>query len=141
LKKDFLIYSEEDKLKVLKDILVNDLKLDEKQFKARQIAFFISEAKNSFLTAKDYSSVVDSYIKEKVLDAYKIYEVKMSENNALDFDDILFKTLQSLKNPEILNYYQEKYRYIMVDEYQDTNLVQYEIVKLLASKYRNLAVV
>ncbi len=141
LKKDFLIYSEEDKLKVLKDIIVNDLKLDEKQFKARQIAYYISEAKNSFLTAKDYGSVVDSYIKEKVMDAYKIYEVKMIENNALDFDDILFKTLQLLKNPNILEYYQEKYKYIMVDEYQDTNLVQYEIVKLLASKYRNLAVV
>lgn len=141
LKKDFLIYSEEDKLKVLKDILVNDLKLDEKQFKARQIAYYISEAKNSFLTAKDYSSVVDSYIKEKVLEAYKIYEKKMAENNALDFDDILFKTLELLKNLEILDYYQEKYKYIMVDEYQDTNLVQYEIVKLLASKYRNLAVV
>jgi DNA helicase-2/ATP-dependent DNA helicase PcrA len=136
-----LIYSEEDKLKVLKDIIVNDLKLDEKQFKARQIAYYISEAKNSFLTAKDYGSVVDSYIKEKVMDAYKIYEVKMMENNALDFDDILFKTLQLLKNPNILEYYQEKYKYIMVDEYQDTNLVQYEIVKLLASKYRNLAVV
>ncbi|MFA5917813.1 MAG: UvrD-helicase domain-containing protein [Candidatus Gracilibacteria bacterium] len=141
LKKDFLIYSEEDKLKVLKDIIVNDLKLDEKQFKARQIAYYISEAKNSFLTARDYSSVVDSYIKEKVMDAYKIYEVKMVENNAMDFDDILFKTLQLLKNPNILEYYQEKYKYIMVDEYQDTNLVQYEIVKLLASKYRNLAVV
>lgn len=141
IKKDFLIYSEEDKLKVLKDILVNDLKLDEKQFKARQIAYYISEAKNSFIKAKEYSRVVDSFIKEKVSLAYEIYEKKMAENNALDFDDILFKTLELLKNPDILDYYQEKYRYIMVDEYQDTNLVQYEIVKLLASKYRNLAVV
>ncbi|NDK08343.1 UvrD-helicase domain-containing protein [Candidatus Gracilibacteria bacterium] len=141
IKKDFLIYSEEDKLKVLKDILVNDLKLDEKQFKARQIAYYISEAKNSFIKAKEYSRVVDSFIKEKVSLAYEIYEKKMAENNALDFDDILFKTLELLKNPDILEYYQEKYRYIMVDEYQDTNLVQYEIVKLLASKYRNLAVV
>ncbi len=142
IKWDFLIYGEDDKMKLMKDILVNDLNLDEKQFPSRQIAYYISEAKNSFMKAKDYEKLVDSFIKEKVLAAYKIYEKKMQENNALDFDDILFKTLELFKNnSEVLEYYQEKYRYIMVDEYQDTNLVQYELVKLLASKYRNLAVV
>jgi DNA helicase-2/ATP-dependent DNA helicase PcrA len=136
-----LIYSEDDKLKVLKDIIVNELKLEEKQFPARQFAYFISDAKNNFYTAKEYVNHADSFIKEKVSQAYIIYEKKMSENNALDFDDILFKTLQFLKKQEILEYYQEKYKYLMVDEYQDTNLVQYEIIKLLAIKYRNLAVV
>nr|MDD3720543.1 UvrD-helicase domain-containing protein [Candidatus Gracilibacteria bacterium] len=141
LKKDFIIYDEDDKLKLLKGIITVDLQLDEKQFPARQIAYYISEAKNSGLAAKDYVGAVDSFIKEKVSQVYNIYEKKMSENNALDFDDILFKTLQILKNHTILDYYQEKYKYIMVDEYQDTNMVQYQIIKLLASKYRNLAVV
>ncbi|MDD3302070.1 MAG: UvrD-helicase domain-containing protein [Candidatus Gracilibacteria bacterium] len=141
IRKDFLIYSEEDKLKLIKEIIVNDLKLDEKQNPARQMAYFISEAKNNLIDAKNYKTQIDSFIKEKVSQIYTIYEKKMSENNALDFDDILFKTLQLLKNPQVLEYYQEKYTYIMVDEYQDTNMAQYEIIKLLASKYRNLAVV
>ncbi|NCB12857.1 MAG: hypothetical protein EOM78_14650 [Erysipelotrichia bacterium] len=136
-----MIYSEEDKLKLIKEIIVNDLKLDEKQNPARQMAYFISEAKNNLIDAKNYKTQIDSFIKEKVSQIYTIYEKKMSENNALDFDDILFKTLQLLKNPQVLEYYQEKYTYIMVDEYQDTNMAQYEIIKLLASKYRNLAVV
>jgi len=141
IRKDFLIYSEEDKLKLIKEIIVNDLKLDEKQNPARQMAYFISEAKNNLIDAKNYKTQIDSFIKEKVSQIYAIYEKKMSENNALDFDDILFKTLQLLKNSQVLEYYQEKYKYIMVDEYQDTNMAQYEIIKLLASKYRNLAVV
>lgn len=141
LKKDFLIYGEDDKLRLIKDIITNDLKLDEKQTPARQIAFFISDAKNNLLDAKKYTNYADSFIKEKVSQVYAIYEKKMIENNALDFDDILFKTLQLLKNDVVLDYYQEKYKYIMVDEYQDTNIAQYEIIKLLASKYRNLAVV
>ncbi len=152
LKKEFLIYSEEDKFKLLKEIIVNDLKLDEKSFPARKMAYFISEAKNNFLNAKKYKTYIDSYIKEKVSMIYDLYEKKMTENNALDFDDILFKTLELLKlqninindgktNFSILEYFQEKYKYIMIDEYQDTNMLQYEIIKLLASKYRNLAVV
>lgn len=103
LRKDFLIYSEDDKLKVLKDIIVNELKLEEKQFPARQFAYFISDAKNNFYTAKEYVNHADSFIKEKVSQAYIIYEKKMSENNALDFDDILFKTLQFLKNKKFWN--------------------------------------
>ena len=89
-----------------------------------------------------YEQEVDSNIKEVVYDVYNRYEKKLSENNALDFDDILTKTLQLLENiPEILEYYQERYTHIMVDEYQDTNIPQYKIIKLLAQKYRNLAVV
>ncbi len=141
LKKDFVIYDESDKLSVMKTIIKQDLGLDEKQFKARQIAFYISNAKNSLILAKDYDREVDSYIKEVVRDAYKIYEKKLRQNNAMDFDDILIKTLQILKIPKILEIYQERYKYLMVDEYQDTNMPQYEIVKLLASRYGNLAVV
>ncbi len=141
LKKDFVIYDESDKLSVLKSILKNRLNLDEKEFPARQIAFFISNAKNSLISAKWYEAEVDSSIKEVVYKAYIEYEKDLALNNAIDFDDILVKTLAVLRIPKILNEYQDRYKYLMVDEYQDTNAPQYEIVKLLASKYRNLAVV
>jgi len=119
----------------------NELHLDEKEFPARQIAFYISNAKNALITAKAYEAEIDSSIKEIVHQVYIKYEARLQQNNAMDFDDILVKTLALLKIPKILTIYQERYKYIMVDEYQDTNAPQYEIVKLLASKYRNLAVV
>jgi len=141
LRKDFVIYDEQDKLSVLKNILKNKLNLDEKEFPARQIAFYISNAKNSLITAKWYEKEVDSTIKEVVYKAYLEYEKDLISNNAIDFDDILIKTYAALRISKILEEYQEKYKYLMVDEYQDTNLVQYEIVKLLADRYKNLAVV
>lgn len=139
--KDFVIYDESDKLSVIKWIIRDDLKLDEKKYPPRSIASFISNAKNALITASKYERYVDSHIKEIVNKVYQIYEKRLEENNSLDFDDILLKTLEILQIPENLEMYQERYKYIMVDEYQDTNPVQYEIVKLLASKYRNLAVV
>jgi len=141
LKKDFVIYDEQDKLSVLKNILKNKLHIDEKEYPVRQIAFYISNAKNNLTTAKWYEKEIDSTIKEVVFKAYLEYEKDLISNNAIDFDDILIKTYAILRISRILEEYQEKYRYLMVDEYQDTNLVQYEIVKMLASKYRNLAVV
>jgi len=125
----------------LKSILKNKLNLDEKEFPSRQVAFYISNAKNNLITAKGYESEVDSSIKEVVYKAYIEYEKNLSQNNALDFDDILVKTLALLRIPKILEEYQEKYKFLMVDEYQDTNAPQYEIVNLLANKYKNLAVV
>lgn len=139
--KDFVIYDESDKLSVIKGIVKDDMWLDEKKYPPRSIGSFISNAKNALITAERYGYHVDSHIKEIVAKVYISYEKKLSENNALDFDDILVKTLDILKIPENLEYYQERWKYIMVDEYQDTNAPQYEIVKLLASKYRNLAVV
>lgn len=141
LKKDFVIYDESDKLSVLKSILKNKLNLEEKEFPSRQIGSYISNAKNSLITAKWYEAEVDSNIKEVVYKVYIEYERNLSQNNALDFDDILVKTLALLRIPKILEEYQEKYKYLMVDEYQDTNAPQYEIVRLLAYKYKNLAVV
>ena len=141
LKKDFVIYDESDKLSVLKSILKNQLNVDEKEFPARQVAFYISNAKNALISAKNYEKEVDSSIKEVVFNAYIKYEENLRQNNAIDFDDILVKTLAILQIPQILEWYQEQYKYLMVDEYQDTNAPQYEIVKLLAMKYRNLAVV
>lgn len=141
LRKDFVIYDESDKISVLKSIIKTELNLDEKEFPARQIAFYISNAKNSLITAKSYEKEIDNSLKQVVWEVYTKYEQKLSRNNAMDFDDILIKTLSLLKIPQVLEYYQEKYKYLMVDEYQDTNAPQYEIVRLLASKYKNLAVV
>ncbi|QFR39248.1 AAA family ATPase [Candidatus Gracilibacteria bacterium 28_42_T64] len=141
LKKDFVIYDESDKLSVLKGIIKNELHLNEKEYPARQIAFYISNAKNALISAKAYEAEIDSSIKEVVFKTYLKYEENLRQNNALDFDDILVKTLGLLRIPKILDIYQERYKYLMVDEYQDTNAPQYEIVKLLAAKYRNLAVV
>ena len=141
LKKDFIIYDESDKLSVMKGIVKTDLWLIEKEYPPRQIAFYISDAKNKCITPKLYGKEVDSNIKEVVNDVYGRYEKKLTANNALDFDDILVKALQLLQIPEILDFYQERYKYIMIDEYQDTNIPQYNIVKLLADRYKNIAVV
>jgi DNA helicase II / ATP-dependent DNA helicase PcrA len=141
LKKDFLIYDEGDKLSLMKTIVVGEMWLIEKEFPPRQIAYFISDAKNKCISSQEYEEQADSNIKEVVAEAYKKYEKKLEQNNALDFDDILWKSLKLLEIPEILSILQEQYRYIMVDEYQDTNIPQYNIIKLLAEKYKNLAVV
>jgi len=141
LKKDFIIYDESDKLSVMKDIVKNELGLIEKEYPPRQIAFYISDAKNKSITAEAYKSQIDNNLKEVVAQVFERYEKRLSENNAMDFDDILWKLLEVLQIPEVLNVYHERYKYIMVDEYQDTNMVQYNIVTLLAEKYGNLAVV
>jgi DNA helicase-2/ATP-dependent DNA helicase PcrA len=141
LKKDFLIYDESDKVSVMKDIIKNELGLIEKEYPPRQVAYYISDAKNKHISPKDYEREIDSSLKEVVAKVYVRYEKRMQENNALDFDDILLKLLDLLENPEVLEIYQERYKYIMIDEYQDTNMIQYRIVSLLAGKYRNLAVV
>lgn len=141
IKRDFIIYDESDKLSVMRDIVKNELGLIEKEYPPRQIAYYISDAKNKSINAEWYKREVDNNLKEVVSQVFERYEKRLSENNALDFDDILWKLLDLLQIPEILQAYQEKYKYIMIDEYQDTNVVQYNIVKLLASKYGNLAVV
>ncbi len=140
LKKDFVIYDESDKKIVLKSI-IKDLNIEEKEFPIRLITSYISNAKNALISAKNYEKEIDSPIKEVVFKVYLEYEKRLKQNNAIDFDDILIKTLNLLKIEKILNYYQEIYKYIMVDEYQDTNITQYNIVKLLSSKYKNIAVV
>lgn len=141
LRKDFVIYDEQDKLSIIKNILKNKLNLEEKEYPAKTISFYISNAKNNMMTAAMYEAEVDSKIKEVVYSAFLEYEKTLNNNNAMDFDDILNKTYQVLQHQKILEIYQERYKYIMVDEYQDTNLVQYNIIKLLASKYQNIAVV
>jgi DNA helicase-2/ATP-dependent DNA helicase PcrA len=136
-----VIYDEQDKISVLKNIIKERLRINEKEYPPKLIGTYISNAKNALLTAKEYENEVDNKMKEVVFRVYFEYEKILNNNNAMDFDDILIKLYKALNNQTILEIYQEKYRYIMVDEYQDTNLVQYKIVKLLASKYQNIAVV
>jgi len=140
IKKDFIIYDASDTLSILKSI-AKEMNMDEKEYPSRKIQSYISNAKNKLYTPKMYEQSVDNHFKEVVADVYYKYEKKLNENNALDFDDILVKTLDALKNPTVQRYYNDKYKYIMIDEYQDTNKPQYEIVKFLAAKHQNLAVV
>lgn len=141
LKKDFVIYDESDKLSIIKSILKDSLKLDEKKYPPRSVGSMISNAKNALISVQQYDRYIDNHFKEIVRDVYVEYQKRLKENNALDFDDILVYTLDILKHEENLSIYQERWKFLMIDEYQDTNAPQYEIVKLLASKYRNLAVV
>ncbi|MFZ3233570.1 MAG: UvrD-helicase domain-containing protein [Patescibacteria group bacterium] len=138
--KDFVIFDEDDKIRTVKGIL-EDKKIDDKELPPRQAAYMISAAKNEGIGPEAYRRSADNYAKSLVADIYVEYEKRTKSMNALDFDDILLKLLLILENPEVLEYFHRRFEYFMVDEYQDTNDIQYRIVKLLASKTRNLAVV
>lgn len=140
--KAFTIYDEDDKKRVIIGIL-RQLNLDEKIYDPRMVMGQISRAKDKLMTPKQFR--VDAhgdYVREKVADVYERYEKEMKKACALDFDDIIMKTVLLLQqNPEVLEYYQHKFRYVLVDEYQDTNHAQYVLSSLLAGYYENICVV
>lgn len=138
----FTIYDSDDQKSVMKEI-IKRLDLDPKQYSVRSLLSTISTAKDELITPEEYAkNVVGDFRKEKYAIAYTEYQRMLHNNNALDFDDIIVKTIELFKShPEVLNNYQERFRYIMVDEYQDTNTAQFELIHLLAKKYRNLCVV
>ncbi|KLU65647.1 ATP-dependent DNA helicase PcrA [Desulfosporosinus acididurans] len=139
--RNFVIYDAGDQLALIKGCL-KEKNLDEKKFSPRSVAAVISDAKNKLLDPEGFASQASDYFQSKVVDLYRDYQKKLRTNNALDFDDIIMLTVKLFReNERVLDYYQEKFRYIMVDEYQDTNHAQYVLVKLLASRYRNLCVV
>lgn len=138
--KDFVIYDSDDCLRLVKEIMKRQ-NIDEKEFNPRAIHGMISKAKGEGLTPSDYSATVDSYAKSVALEVYKEYAGRMKAGNALDFDDLLLFFRQVLDIPEVVEYFHGRFQYFMVDEYQDTNLLQYEIIKILASGTRNLCVV
>lgn len=138
--KDFVIYDSDDCLKVVKEIMKKQ-NIDDKEFNPRGVHGMISQAKGKWLTPTDFSVTVDSYFASVVLEVYKEYAGRLKADNALDFDDLLLLFRQVLDLPEVLEYFHNRFSYFMVDEYQDTNLLQYEIVKMLASKTQNLCVV
>ena len=139
---NFTIYDTDDQKTLMRDVC-KLLQIDTKIYKERMLIGTISHAKNEMLTPEEFrlQSGGDLHQK-KIADVYEEYEKQLRANNALDFDDLLLKTVQLFQTQrDVLEYYQERFRYIMVDEYQDTNGVQFELVRLLASRYQNLCVV
>lgn len=139
---NFTIYDSDDQKTLMKDVC-KYLQIDTKIYKERSLLNAISAAKDEVITPEEYAlSVVGDYGKQKIAQVYREYEKQLRANNALDFDDLLVKTVQLLQTqPDVLDYYQERFRYIMVDEYQDTNTVQFKFISTLAAKYQNLCVV
>ena len=141
-KRQFAIYDEDDRMTVIRSV-ARELNLSDKEYPPKQIKAVISDAKNRLLTPTEWlKESGGDFRSKKLYEAYRAYEQALKGNNALDFDDLLIKTLELLTDqPPVLQYYQDKFRYILVDEYQDTNAAQYELVRLLAGDRHNLCVV
>lgn len=139
---NFTIYDSDDQKQVIREVC-KKLQIDTKQIKERSILSAISSAKDELISPLDYEmSTMGDFRKKKIAQAYREYQDILKSNNALDFDDLIVKTVELFKNcPEVLTYYQNRFQYIMVDEYQDTNSAQFELIRLLASGSRNLCVV
>lgn len=140
-KSNFVIYDSGDSQTVVKKV-IRELNLDEKQYNPGGIRNAISNAKNQMLGPMAFEAQASDFYQKKVAEVYKGYQKLLRENNALDFDDLLLVTVSLLsENEEIRSRYQRRFRYILVDEYQDTNGAQYQLTTLLAGGYRNLCVV
>lgn len=141
-KSSFTIYDSSDQKTLVKECM-KTVNINDKDISEQEIIGKIGKAKDRMQTARSFKLENESNFREnKIADVYEMYQKRLKENNALDFDDLIFKTVELFKsNPETLEFYQRKFKYIMVDEYQDTNGAQYELVKLLASKYKNICVV
>ncbi len=138
---DFTIYDSDDQRAVVRHV-IKDLKLDPKAYKERQMVAFISDCKTQGVTPNEALRMAQYSFQTAWAEIYKAYEKRLKENNALDFDDLLLKTVELFRQePDVLQYYRRRFRYIMVDEYQDTNHVQFELVELLAREHHNLCVV
>src|SRR5690554_5738436 len=136
-KKDFTIYDSYDQKSLMKQV-TKELNIDEKDLTDKEIISHISTAKNLLETPLDFKKKNEYHFRlNKVADAYILYQKKLKQNNALDFDDIIMKTVEVFeKFPEVLTRYQEKFRYVLVDEYQDTNHAQYRLVQLLTKDHK-----
>ncbi|MBT2696086.1 DNA helicase PcrA [Bacillus sp. ISL-40] len=139
--RNFTILDSTDQLSVVKGIL-KEKNIDPKKFDPRAILGAISSAKNELIEPDEYKKSGGGYFEDVVGTAYEEYQKRLRKNQALDFDDLIMMTIQLFRRvPEVLEYYQRKFQYIHVDEYQDTNKAQYLLVKLLASRFKNLCVV
>lgn len=140
-KSNFVVYDTTDQTKLISDIL-QKLNIDDKNFPPNDVLKNISSAKSKAITSEKYSEFTSSYKEQRIADIYLAYDQELKKNNALDFDDILLLVVKILEeSPETLEYYQNKFKYILVDEYQDTNQVQYKLIKLLSDKFRNICAV
>ena len=139
---NFTIYDTDDQKSLMKDVC-RKLNIDTKVYKERSLLAQISHAKDELLTPDDMEmKAAGDYNMKKVASVYREYQAALRKNNALDFDDLIVKTVELFQNcGAVLEYYQERFKYIMVDEYQDTNTAQFKFISLLAQKYENLCVV
>lgn len=141
---NFTIYDTDDQKTVVKEVCKR-LNIDTKMYKERSLMAAISSAKDELVSPEEFrlnASASTDWGSQTVARVYDAYQKQLKQNNALDFDDLIVKTVELFQNcPEVLDSYQERFRYIMVDEYQDTNTAQFKFVSLLASKYKNLCVV
>lgn len=139
--RNFTIYDTTDQMTLIKDCL-KQMNLDDKQFPPRSVLGTISSAKNALMDAHEFAGRTNDFYEEKVAEAYTLYEKKLLENNAMDFDDLLRLAVRLLDEySDVREKYQDRFQYILVDEYQDTNHAQYTLTKLLAAKWRNICVV
>ncbi len=139
---NFTIYDTDDQKTVMKDVCKR-LEIDTKMLKERALMSAISSAKDELISPLEFEmNTMGDFKQQKIAKVYKEYQAALKKNNALDFDDLIVKTVELFKScPDVLEYYQDRFRYIMVDEYQDTNTAQFELIRLLAAKNRNLCVV
>lgn len=139
---NFTIYDADDQKTVMKDVCKR-LQIDTKRYKEKTFLGVISSAKDELISPEEFTlKAAGDYAKQKQAQVYREYQQVLQKNNALDFDDLIVKCVELLKNDDqVLDYYQERFRYIMVDEYQDTNTAQFHLIQLLAKKYKNLCVV
>ena len=140
--KSFVIFDTSDSQTLIKECL-KDLNIDSKEFTPKAIGGAISQAKNELVYPDDYAQIFKAdFFKSVVARVYKLYQARLKSYNALDFDDLIMLTVKLFEeNPDVLDYYRNKFKYILVDEYQDTNHAQYRLVSLLASKHKNICVV
>ena len=139
---NFTIYDADDQKVLMKDICKR-LQIDTKIYKEKNFLGVISSAKDELISPEEFTlRAAGDFVKERQAAVYREYQAALHKNNALDFDDLLVKAVELFRNDrEVLDYYQERFHYIMVDEYQDTNTAQFHLIKLLAGKYQNLCVV
>lgn len=140
--RSFTIYDADDQQRIIKDC-IRTLQIDEKMFPPKSMANAIGRAKDQLITPESFSKMYENEYRMSVIaKVYTAYQQKLRQADALDFDDIIMLTVKLLEeHPDVLEYYQNRYRYIMVDEYQDTNIAQYKLVSLLSSAHQNLCVV
>jgi DNA helicase-2/ATP-dependent DNA helicase PcrA len=139
--RDFAIYDSRDSFQVIKDCL-RQLKIDSEAYPPSGIRVEISKTKNKLLTPKEYANQANEDFNQVTANVYQLYQQILKDNQAMDFDDLIILTIKLFKkNPEVLNSYQRQFKYVLVDEYQDTNPAQYQLIRLLAGKNGNLTVV
>jgi len=140
--RNFTIFDENDQSTLIEEC-IKEMALNEKYFSDREIKAKISNAKNNLIGPNDYLKYFGSDFRaDKIAQLYSLYQIKLRANNALDFDDLIMKTIELFTmRPDVLEFYQHKFRYILVDEYQDTNYAQYTFIKMISRLYRNLCVV